>query len=77
ASNPLSAPVVSGWWANPADPGRGYAVEERANRVYLADLLYGADGTPTWYSQLAGVTGSVISGPLLAFQGGQTLTGSS
>ncbi|MDR3517445.1 MAG: IPT/TIG domain-containing protein [Azospirillaceae bacterium] len=77
ASNPLTAPVANGWWWNPSVPGRGYAVEAWGNVVYLANATYAGDSTPVWYSEYASLTGgTVASGSLLAYQGGQTLNGS-
>lgn len=38
-----------GWWWNPAEPGRGFAVEARGGALLLTGVMYDDRGNPTWY----------------------------
>ncbi|KAF0812976.1 Extracellular basic protease [Andreprevotia sp. IGB-42] len=67
----------SGWWWNTSEGGRGFALEIRNGRIFMAGFLYGADGKPTWV-----VSGGQMrdaynySGKLEQYRGGQMLAGS-
>jgi hypothetical protein len=77
AGNPLVSPVASGWWLDPNDPGRGFAIEERGNTVLLCDCGYTASGPPLWsLATQPGLGAGVFTGPLLEFGDGATLAGS-
>jgi alpha-tubulin suppressor-like RCC1 family protein len=68
----------TGYWWNPAEGGRGYTLEQNptTGNVFFATYLYTASGSPVWYAAgPAQMNGSTFSGPLLAYSGGQTLTG--
>src|ERR1700734_524864 len=39
----------TGWWWNPAESGRGFAIEVQGNQMYLAGYMYDSAGNPTWY----------------------------
>jgi subtilisin len=65
----------AGWWWNPSEPGRGYAIEVLNGRVFFASYLYDSAGRATWYVATGPVNGAVFSGPLIAFAGGQSLAG--
>jgi hypothetical protein len=70
-------PPQTGWWWNPAEAGRGFSIEARANRLFMASFLYDESGRATWYvaSGPTSLDGSLFTGDLLTCRGGQTLTG--
>ncbi len=65
-----------GWWWNPLEGGRGFAIERQGSQLFLAAFLYDDAGAATWHvatmSQLA--NGS-FKGQLQRYSGGQTLLG--
>jgi len=67
----------TGWWFNPAEGGRGYSIETRGNRLFVAAFHYEPDGRATW--NFAGgstsIDGSLLTADFLAASGGQALTG--
>jgi hypothetical protein len=68
----------TGYWWNPTEGGRGYTIEQNAasGNVFFATYLYTANGSSIWYAAgPAQMSGNTFSGPLLAYSGGQTLTG--
>ncbi len=67
----------AGWWWNPAEGGRGFSVEVRGNNLFYAGFLYDESGRSTWHVAAGPVSldGSLFTGDLLKFTGGQTLTG--
>ncbi|QJR14342.1 RCC1 domain-containing protein [Usitatibacter palustris] len=70
-------PPQTGWWWNPAEPGRGYSLEMSGDRLWGASYLYDTSGRSSWFV-FGGPTqfeGAVYQGPLIAASGGQTLTG--
>lgn len=69
------APSVTGWWWNPAEPGRGFSIETSGNNMYLGAFLYDTDGSPAWYVVSGPKSSSAFSGPLTKFGLGQTLAG--
>ena len=78
--NPPSVDRVNGWWWNPAEGGRGFAVERQGNQLFVAAFLYEIDGSATWYvatmTQDAGASTNTYSGPFTRYAGGQSLLGS-
>jgi hypothetical protein len=46
---PQAGAPESGWWWNPDEPGRGYAIEFQGDRIFLCGFMYDADGNPIWY----------------------------
>lgn len=67
----------NGWWWNPAEGGRGFAIEKQGNQIFLAGFLYDASGNAIWYvSTLTEQSGGAYTGQLLQYAGGQTLVGS-
>lgn len=40
----------SGFWWNPAQGGRGFALEIQDNFLFLTAYVYGNDGVPIWYT---------------------------
>ncbi|HEX5634282.1 MAG TPA: hypothetical protein VFX50_13675, partial [Gemmatimonadales bacterium] len=67
----------TGWWFNPAEGGRGFSIEARGSRLFMAAFHYEADGRATW--NFAGgptsLDGSLFTADFLGASGGQTLTG--
>jgi hypothetical protein len=67
----------TGWWYNPAEGGRGFSIEARGNRLFMAAFHYDANGRATW-NFAGGATsldGSLFTSDFLNASGGQTLTG--
>jgi hypothetical protein len=77
-SPPNSTQPQTGYWYNPAEPGRGYTIEVQNNTLFLAAYMYDGSGNPVWYasgpSTLVG--NNTFEGTLTEFSGGQSLTGS-
>jgi hypothetical protein len=66
----------SGLWWNPAEGGRGFMLEYNGVNLFMATFLYDASGRSNWYGAgPAPLNGSTFSTPLIAYSGGQTLTG--
>lgn len=71
-----NAAPQNGWWWNPAESGRGFVIETRNNKYFLASYLYADDGRATWVVASGPVTrANYLQGRLLAYANGQTLTG--
>lgn len=64
----------TGWYWNPDEPGRGYAIEVQNNRVFVGMFHYNEDGSPTWNIVDTDLSTGVASGVFNRFFGGQTLT---
>ena len=70
-------PPQTGWWFNPAEGGRGYSIEAKGNRLFMAAFHYEPDGRATW-NFAGGVTsldGSLFTADFLGASGGQSMTG--
>ncbi len=67
--------LQSGWWYVANQSGRGFAIEFRSGRVYLAAFMYENDGSAGWYvSTGAMADATTYRGVLNRFAGGPTLT---
>ncbi len=68
--------IQSGWWSIPGEAGKGYSIEIRGSKLYLAGYMYDESGPSTWYVS-GGTMASATSyrGSLEKYQGGQALTG--
>jgi DNA-binding beta-propeller fold protein YncE len=76
ASGPASGMPETGWWWNPAEPGRGVFLEVQGTTLFLAMFLYDDRGEPVWYSSQNAMTStSLFAGALTEHGSGQTLTG--
>ena len=66
----------SGWWYNPAESGRGFAIEVQNNTVFMSGFLYEADGAPLWFVTSANYsqTNNRFEGDMLSLRGGQCLS---
>ncbi|HUP30566.1 MAG TPA: hypothetical protein VM122_10370, partial [Usitatibacter sp.] len=71
-------PPQTGWWWNTTQGGRGFSMEVRGNSIFFASYLYDDAGRPIWLaaSGATSLDGSLFSGRLIGFSGGQTLDGS-
>jgi uncharacterized protein (DUF1800 family) len=63
-----------GWYWNPAEGGRGYAMEVQNDRLFMALFHYNQDGSPTWNVVEAAMPDGVASGLFVGYSGGQSLT---
>jgi len=74
SSNPQT-----GWWWNPAESGRGFAIEVQNGVIWLAGYMYDASGTATWYladgNMSTNASTSIFQGEWVQFGSGQTLKG--
>ncbi len=76
ASLPAHATPASGYWWNPAEPGRGFVIEIQGNAMFMAGFLYAASGEASWVASNGPMTSPTqYSGSLITYSGGQTLTG--
>jgi len=70
-------PPQTGWWYNPSEGGRGFSIEAKGNRLFMAAFHYEPDGRATW--NFAGgntsIDGSLFTADFISASGGQTLTG--
>ena len=66
----------SGWWYNPAESGRGFAIEVQNNTVFMSGFLYEAGGAPLWFVTSASYsqTNNRFEGDMLNLRGGQCLS---
>mgnify|MGYP002382153217 CR=1 FL=1 len=76
-----TADPINGWWWNPAEGGRGFAIERQGNQLFAAAFLYEDDGSATWYVATLSQQGlqsnsSTYSGAITRYSGGQSLLGS-
>ncbi|QJR10153.1 hypothetical protein DSM104443_01207 [Usitatibacter rugosus] len=71
------SPPQTGWWWNSTEGGRGYSIEVQGNHIFYAAYLYDAQGNAQWYVAAGNtsIDGSLFTGDLLKFAGGQTLGG--
>ncbi|MEY2953732.1 MAG: hypothetical protein RLZZ401_1819 [Pseudomonadota bacterium] len=67
----------TGWWWNPSEGGRGYAMEVQGNNIFIAGFMYDTAGSPVWYLANGALSSSsTYSGSWTQYQNGQSLTGS-
>lgn len=71
---PQAGAPQSGWWWNPAEGGRGYAMEFQGDQLFLIAFMYDDDGTPVWYLANGPMrTPTRFEGRWLRFADGQAL----
>lgn len=71
ATNPQT-----GWWWNPAEGGRGFAIEVQGGQMYFAGYMYDATGAATWYLAIGAMADAALfQGELSQYGGGPTLAG--
>jgi hypothetical protein len=65
-----------GWWWNPAEPGRGFAVEARGGALLLTGVMYDERGSPVWYVSHGQIDSDrSYRGRWLRLAGGMTMDG--
>jgi phospholipase C len=66
----------SGWWWNPNESGRGFAIEFQGNGTFIGGFMYNTDGTPIWYLSTGAMqTPTSYQGNWNQYCCGQTLAG--
>ncbi|SMC28052.1 hypothetical protein SAMN02745857_03085 [Andreprevotia lacus DSM 23236] len=70
-----SQPEV-GWYWNPQEGGRGYAIEVQNGKVFLAMFHYASDGSPTWNIVQGGLSTGAMRANFETYYNGQTLSSS-
>ncbi len=67
---------TTGWWWNASEPGRGFSIEKRDNKIFLAGFYYETTGAAAWsVSTLTQQADGSYSGVLERYVGGQVLGG--
>ncbi len=72
--NPLPYQPEVGWFWNPAEGGRGYAIEVQNGKVFMAMFHYNPDGSPTWNVVQGDITTGTTLQAFELYSGGQSLT---
>ena len=74
---PAGTPETGIWW-NPAESGRGFALEIQAGTMFLGGYMFDASGNPIWYSsgQTPMTDAMTYIGTWNQYGNGQTMTGS-
>ena len=62
-----------GWYWNPAEGGRGWAMEVQNNRLFMAMFHYNQDGSPTWNVVEADIPDGSATGTFILYANGQSL----
>jgi DNA-binding beta-propeller fold protein YncE len=77
SSPPTATQPQTGWWFNPNESGRGYAIEVQDNSAFIAAYMYDDFGNPVWYDSgpAALTNNNTYQGNWTSITGGQTLTG--
>ncbi|MDP2369580.1 hypothetical protein [Rhodoferax sp.] len=66
----------NGWWWNPSEGGRGFAIEVQGEQIFMSSFLYEENGAATWYvSTLTSQADGSYVGSMTRYFGGQTLLG--
>ena len=70
-------PETGIWW-NPAESGRGFALEIQAGTMFLGGYMFDAGGNPIWYSsgQTPMTAAMTYVGTWDQYGNGQTMSGS-
>ena len=71
---PLPYQPEVGWFWNPAEGGRGYAIEVQNGKVFMAMFHYNPDGSPTWNVVQGDLTTGTTLQAFELYSGGQSLT---
>ena len=73
---PLGTPETGIWW-NPAESGRGFALEIQGGTMFLGGYMFDASGNPIWYSsgQTPMTDAMTYVGVWEQLGNGQTMTG--
>lgn len=66
----------TGWFWNPAEGGRGFAIERQGSQLFVAGFMYETTGESTWYvSTMNQQPDGSYRGDFLRYTGGQSLLG--
>ncbi len=66
----------TGWWWNPAEGGRGFAIEAQGGQMYFAGYMYDNNGAATWYLAIGAMADAALfQGQLQQYGNGSTLAG--
>jgi hypothetical protein len=78
AMTPAAGTPETGIWWNPAESGRGFALEIQAGTMFLGGYMFDASGNPIWYSsgQTPMTDAMTYIGTWDQYGNGQTMTGS-
>ena len=66
-STPNARQPELGWYWNPAEGGRGYAIEVQNNRLFMAMFHYNQDGSPTWNVVEADIPDGLATGTFILY----------
>ena len=67
---------TTGWWWNVSEPGRGFAIEQRGNKIFLGGFYYDTGGAAAWsVSTLTQQSDGSYIGVLERYSNGQSLSG--
>ncbi|QDQ27275.1 hypothetical protein FNU76_13375 [Chitinimonas arctica] len=70
---------LANWWWNPAEGGRGFAIEFQGDKAFIATFTYEADGEPVWFLADGTLTDSdgatVFRGRWQRYANGQSMRG--
>ena len=74
---PHAGTPETGIWWNPAESGRGYALEIQAGTMFMGGYMFDAGGNPIWYSsgQTPMTDAMTYVGTWEQYGNGQTMTG--
>jgi hypothetical protein len=51
-----SGTIENGWWSNPSEPGRTFAIEVQDNNMFVVGSMFDDAGRPTWYLSSGAMT---------------------
>ena len=73
---PQAGSPQSGWWWNPNESGRGWAIEIQGSAIFAGGFMYNTDGSPIWYLATGGMQSPTLyQGQWNQYCCGQTLGG--
>ncbi|SMC28051.1 hypothetical protein SAMN02745857_03084 [Andreprevotia lacus DSM 23236] len=75
SKGPSNVQPETGWYWNPQEGGRGYAIEVQDNKVFMAMFHYAKDGSPTWNIAQGDLSSGSLRANFETYSNGQTLTG--
>lgn len=74
--NPPFAEPATGWYWNPDESGRGFAIERQGDTLFLAGFMYEESGAQVWYvSTLRKNSAGSYDGAFVRYEGGQPIGG--
>jgi probable HAF family extracellular repeat protein len=68
--------VENGWWSNPGEPGRSFAIEVQDTNIFIVGSMFDGGGRPTWYLSYGLMTdATTFSGTWAQYGMGPTMMG--